>query len=562
MNLIPAVQKITLDDGRICLKSAHWIFCRNIDRRVVEAAYRIADESSNAPCVTIDSGDKYDESYTMSVSTDGIKITSGGAQGAFYAIMTLKQLRDDDGFVPCCRIYDAPDLKYRGFYQDVSRGKIASLDTLKSLVDSMAELKLNSLQLYVEHTYEFKEYEFCRDELGYLSADMIRELQDYCRSRFIELIPSISLFGHLYHLLQHDKYKHLSELPTYTPTTHYWHERMRHHTINPLLEESFDIIKSLIDQYLEVTDSDWFNICCDETFDLGRGINADKDRRQMYEDFVAKITAYLNSRGKRVMMWSDFTWENPDRVKMLPKNSVLLSWDYSDNPCEEHITTISDADRLQIMCPGTSSWSAFSENVEYEEKNILKMAHFAKKYSAVGLLNTNWGDFGNPSSITMAMYGLTLGAAVSWNQSTCADGNFRRSASEMIYGNPETVGIIADISDNRGCSNWIKLVLRENIPVARERYEKVMELYRNAYEKLASLNYKSDVIRREVLCAVNGYALVAKWCSAADGCPVDCHVDFDRWIEEFENLWRVRNIHDELGEMLRMINTFENGEMI
>ena len=134
------------------------------------------------------------------------------------------------------------------------------------------------LQLYIEHTFEFKEYEFCRDKFGYLTKDEIRELDKYCKSKFIELIPSISTFGHLYELLSCDKYKHLCELRDFTPKYHYWWERMMHHTINPELDESFELIKSLIDQYLEVSTSDKFNICCDETFDLGTGVNKGKDK--------------------------------------------------------------------------------------------------------------------------------------------------------------------------------------------------------------------------------------------------------------------------------------------
>ena len=56
--------------------------------------------------------------------------------------------------VPCLHIKDKPDFKYRGFYQDVTRGKIPTVDTIKKLIDTMAYYKLNSLQLYVEHVFE------------------------------------------------------------------------------------------------------------------------------------------------------------------------------------------------------------------------------------------------------------------------------------------------------------------------------------------------------------------------------------------------------------------------
>jgi N-acetyl-beta-hexosaminidase len=64
--------------------------------------------------------------------------------------------------------------------------------TLKSLIDQMAYYKLNSLQLYVEHTFEFEEYKDLNEKLGYLSKEEIKEIDAYCEENFIEFIPSLS----------------------------------------------------------------------------------------------------------------------------------------------------------------------------------------------------------------------------------------------------------------------------------------------------------------------------------------------------------------------------------
>ena len=38
---------------------------------------------------------------------------------------------------------------------DISRGKVPTLDTLKAIVDCCALFKMNVLQLYTEHTFDF-----------------------------------------------------------------------------------------------------------------------------------------------------------------------------------------------------------------------------------------------------------------------------------------------------------------------------------------------------------------------------------------------------------------------
>ena len=103
-----------------------------------------------------------DEEYRLELS-DKIIINAKSERGIFYAVQTLRQLFEET-CVPCCIIEDKPDLSYRGFYHDVTRGKIPTLETFKKLVDKCAYFKLNSLQLYVEHTYEFTEYKDIKDE--------------------------------------------------------------------------------------------------------------------------------------------------------------------------------------------------------------------------------------------------------------------------------------------------------------------------------------------------------------------------------------------------------------
>ena len=68
----------------------------------------------------------------------------------------------------------------RGFYHDVTRGRVPKLSFLKKMADRMAYYKMNQLQLYIEHTFLFRDFsEIWRDDTP-LTAEEIMELDHYC----------------------------------------------------------------------------------------------------------------------------------------------------------------------------------------------------------------------------------------------------------------------------------------------------------------------------------------------------------------------------------------------
>ncbi len=294
MKIIPTPASIVEKDAKLALSAiADLRIADGSDRRIVKIATtlkREIEELTGAPirlltsscgctddCISISHGDA-GEGYTLSVLENGIEIKGQGAQGAFYGVQTLRQIIHEYGdTIPCCTIEDAPDFTERGLYHDVTRGRVPTLKQLCHITDMLAYYKINHLQLYIEDAYEFVEYEGVMSAKDVLTAEEIIALDDYCYENFIELVPSIATFGHLYNLLQSEKYRHLCELADYTPSQVYWLEKMAHHTIDVSNPESIELIKSLIDQFIPLCRSNRFNICCDETFDLCRGRNAGKD---------------------------------------------------------------------------------------------------------------------------------------------------------------------------------------------------------------------------------------------------------------------------------------------
>ena len=65
-------------------------------------------------------------------------------------------------------IFDEPAIKTRGLMLDISRNKVPKVETIKYLIDMMAKLKMNHLELYVEgFSFEYKSFN------QYLEEDLL-----------------------------------------------------------------------------------------------------------------------------------------------------------------------------------------------------------------------------------------------------------------------------------------------------------------------------------------------------------------------------------------------------
>ena len=154
VKLIPAVKSLEVKEGFLAKKAISFEN-KGLDARLVKALSKLP-LAENGAALTVTVTGTEGESYTLDVVENAIAITAGGPAGAFYAIQTLRQLFTQPE-IPCLHIEDAPDFAHRGFYHDITRGRISTLETLLNLVEDMAYYKLNSLQLYVEHVFPFKE---------------------------------------------------------------------------------------------------------------------------------------------------------------------------------------------------------------------------------------------------------------------------------------------------------------------------------------------------------------------------------------------------------------------
>ncbi len=563
VKLIPMPKKIEETGGEFLFKAIKPVTYKD-DLRIEKAFSHLVQSADGAEVNIIKNDGMGDEEYRLELS-DKIIINAKSERGIFYAVQTLRQLFEET-CVPCCIIEDKPDLSYRGFYHDVTRGKIPTLETFKKLVDKCAYFKLNSLQLYVEHTYEFKEYKDIKDETGYMTAEETKAIDDYCYENFIELVPSLSTFGHLYELLNLKEYEHLRVLKDYKKECTFWHGRMMHHTIDPRLDESFEVIKSLIDQYLPLFRSDKFNICCDETFDLDNCGLSKEESGKLYIEFVLKIINYVKSKGKTPMMWGDILLQHPEAAKLLPEDVILLNWDYDPYTEDKRFEVLEKLGRKQISCPGTSSWYNFCEIIDKAEKNICNMAYIGARHGIEGLLNTNWGDHGNVCSIELAMYGLALGADEAWTPREKAREDFGDCANALIYKSKNGSDFVRRIGRLCQKVSWRALVLEYSYDKYGDRFnssmpeeEIIRQTVKEAYALKAEISADNDLdsaYKKEMLIAVDGELVMSKIFAKRLNADIDVDIDFNKWLDAFKNAWLEKNQVNELPKLEKLLMYF------
>lgn len=579
LRIIPTPSIFEIRRGSFTLLGAQVLTEGNLDPRVIKAISRleIPDGDSGENTIIVSHGEE-GEGYRLTVSEHNITIEGDGAAGAFYGLQSLRQLIMENGdAIPCCYIEDKPDLLHRGFYHDISRGRVPTLKKLKSIADTLAFYKINSLQLYVEDAFTFRELDGIITPDNALTPEEIKELDKYCKERFIDLVPSMSSFGHLYTLLQSEKYNHICELKGHVPTKNYWLERQWHHTVDVYNPETIEVIGSMLRQFIPLFSSEYFNICCDETMDLVCGTNNGCDKGEAYFYHVEKLIDIVRSYGKRVMLWGDECMARPDMAKeRLPEDVIVLNWCYRREVAEWIPKMFWERGFTQICCTGTSCWDNFIENVFISQGNISSFAAHAKKYGTLGILNTNWGDFGHVCPFNCNLYGLLLGAEKSWNVESDIDCDYEKAASFLLYGvrefnMAETLRRLAKAASSCSWSDfviWHSATHLEGKNVALEygygrggeyTAEDVTSHIDICNEEIARLESlgRSDAIICDLLLSARAISLMNRLKLCINGVENytdknSLQRDFDLWLKEYSAAW----LRDDKPSQLWRIEEF------
>ncbi len=407
-----------------------------------------------------------EESYRISIRPDGVRVLGDGLPGLFYGLLTFAQLvRDAGNPLPCLEITDAPAFPHRGFYLDVTRGKVPTLDTLKDLADKLAVLKINQLQLYVEHVFDFRFDPAIGKGSDPLRARDLLELDRHCRARHIELVPSLACFGHMGGVLSLPQYRELAAVdwPAKNWKTASWLSRLRGATINPADPRARRLMEHMLGEFLPLFTSKLFNMCGDETYDLGKGRSAacaaGKGVDGLYVEWLSILRELAATHGKRLMFWGDVMLHYPQAIPRLPKDCVALDWGYSPTTPFDKVGKFLDAGLDAYVCPSTRGYRVVFNDVEESRANIAGYARVGARLGACGLLNTDWGDKGHFNMLACSLHGIACGAAMSWNPASDEGRAFDRAFSLHCFGDRSgEAARLFQLAGTTGFSGWPQLI--------------------------------------------------------------------------------------------------------
>jgi len=227
------------------------------------------------------------------------------------------------------------------------------VDDFVSFIDQdLTEAGVNTLILRVDFRYQYES----RPELigdHALSKPEVKKLVQVCRQNNIRLIPQINLLGHqswhstLGKLLE--VYPEFDETPDIDlPDKYEWpnEDGLYCKSYCPRHPDVHNVVFDLVDEIIEVFETDAFHAGLDEVFYIGhpdcprcKG----RDPAGLFAGEVNRIYHHLDNNGKELWMWGDRLidgrttgiglWEgsynNTHRaIDLINKNVVICDWHY------------------------------------------------------------------------------------------------------------------------------------------------------------------------------------------------------------------------------------------
>ncbi|NOX55707.1 MAG: family 20 glycosylhydrolase, partial [Planctomycetes bacterium] len=371
-----------------------------------------------------------EEDYRLCVQPDGVLIAAKGPAGLLHGAATLCQLiraNRRGAAIPCLQIDDWPSLRWRAFQDDLTRGPSTRLEQLKRDVARGALLKLNIFTYYMEYQFAYSRHPKIGPPDGSLTPQELAALVRHAQPLGVHILGNQQSFAHMHHILAMEEYAHLRE-----------DER----TLSPVKEETYRFLDDLYADVLPLLPFEFFNVCCDETWGLGtKGPSQELAERigpgGVYVRHLLRVHELVHGKyGKRMMMWGDIILKHPDKLRLIPKDVIMLTWGYAPRESfEDQIVPFAKSGFEFFVCPGVSNWRRVLPHFRNSVVNIQNFVRDGAKHGALGMLNTSWDDDGENLNAPN-WYGFAWGAECAWNASNTPVEEFNRRVGAVLFGEP------------------------------------------------------------------------------------------------------------------------------
>lgn len=492
------------------------------------------------------------EAFAFEVTSRGVAVRARSAEGLFRGCAWLRR-EVAQGQLPCGVGEDGPDLAVRGVMLDVSRNRVYSVKTVCEVVDWMAQLGLNQLELYFENVFAYRDHAAVWAQTSpYTPADLAA-IEAYCAARFVHFVPNQNTLGHFERWLKHPDYLRYAELPQGGARTP-WGSIQAHPTgLFAADPATRTFVKGLLEELLPCfPKATRVNLGGDEVFDLGQGRSQTEDKAGLYLSYMREMAAVAERYGKRPELWADMLLRHPEMIPhakaMLPE-AIWVVWGYeASDPLVANVARLRTAGLRVMVAPGTSSWRSFCGRTSNMVANITAAA----EADAEGMLLTDWGDAGHWQPLAVALPALVLAAVKAWRRGAEPDVAAFVDALVSQRGVGELLLRLGDTyrEANAEAGNATKLFQAYNLPLA-DAPALDREALRSAFDTLQGLALMASrltpsLIAQEVEHALALQTLAVKRALGMRG----LQRERARLAAQMEQLWLARGPRAQLDASL------------
>ena len=293
------------------------------------------------------------DAYELIVTGNSARITGNSARATFYGVQTLLQLLPPEIFgpkeslearqlvLPCVVIRDEPRYSWRGMHLDVGR-HIYPVEFVKKYIDLIAMHKMNVFHWHLTEDQgwriEIKKYPLLTEigsirktaeggtYGGFYTQEEIKEVVEYARTRFVDVMPEIELPGH--------SVAALAGYPDISCTGGPFEVRTAWGVAADVYcagkEETFDFLENVLAEVVELFPFKYFHIGGDECPktrweecpDCQKRI-ADEglaDEHELQSWFIQRIEKFLQSKNRRLVGWDEILEGG------LAPEATVMSW--------------------------------------------------------------------------------------------------------------------------------------------------------------------------------------------------------------------------------------------
>ncbi len=378
------------------------------------------------------------EGYTLEINSKRVILNSSSLHGLFNAFQTFRQLLTNgitysrkmggfEGFLlPHLNIVDWPSLKVRGVADDVSRGQIPTVESVKRFIKNISQFKNNYYAMYIEDVFQSSKHPKVGAGRGAFTPEEIMEIDEYAKSRFVTIFPILETLGHMDNILTIPEYEKLGEFPGAQSFA------ISNGNIYPFLRDYIEEISACFSSKI-------FHLGGDETFDLGHGrsrelIESVGIEQALYDHYMKLYRIAKENGNEKIVLYHDVVAKYPSLLERFPKDLVIMYWDYKPRKGYKKLKKLKESGLDILVSPSMLCWTRPFPDYESAQKNIINLIQDAKSHELWGQLNSTWGDFAYQNLRENNIYGAIISAAAGWEKEKIDYEKTLHAIGKLFYG--------------------------------------------------------------------------------------------------------------------------------